>query len=244
MEVTLSRRRPLHKLKTKPLAPVFAIVIAELCRNFGGMQTVNPSPLFAPETTGLLQNQAAATGPVLREFQAESAINMRYSTEVGNWRGKRRATHTMQIHSRRILRFLKRDYHITNLALAFLSRAGSEYLDRKQKTSAAFVLCETFIAELAGNTAKVVAERSLAAVGIERADVNFAVLSPNSVRLARLLQEADYILERLMLLELENLIPHTDRVMISNQMAHAFAAIKDAALCNVEKHVHEDDQTA
>ena len=157
---------------------------------------------------------------------------MRYTAEVGTWRSKRRATHTMLIHSRRVIRFLKRDYHITNLALAFLSRAGNEYLERKQKTSAAFVVCETFIGTLASNTAQAVAERSLASAEIERAQVNFAVLSPNSVRLARLLQETDHILERLMLLELENLIPHTDRIMLSRQMLDALVAIKDAALSN------------
>lgn len=165
---------------------------------------------------------------------------MRYTAEVGTWRGKRRATHTMQIHSRRVLRFLKRDYHITNLALAFLSRAGDEYLERKQKTSSAFVVCETFIADLAEKTALAVSERSLAAADIERANVNFAVLSPNSVRLARLLQEADHILERLMLLELESLIPHTDRVAISRKMLDGIVAIKEAALCNAEKVTQAD----
>ena len=167
---------------------------------------------------------------------------MRYSTEVGNWRGKRRATHTMQIHSRRVLRFLKRDYHITNLALAFLSRAGDEYLDRKRRTGEAFLLCETFIAGLAEKTTKAIAELSLGSANIERVDVNFAVLSPNSVRLARLLQEADHILERLILLELESLIPHTDRVMISSQMLQALVAIKEAALFNPEKATQSDAQ--
>lgn len=203
------------------------------CRTFNDMQEIELAPRSREPDDA--QASASAAGQTAEFGTAVGhRVAMRYEEKVDKWRTRRRATHTMRIHSRRLLRFLKRDYHVTNLALAFLSRVGHEYKERRDNTTTAFVVCEAFIGDIGQKTAQAVAERNLAPAQLDRVHVNFTVLSPNSVRLARLLQEADGILERLVLLELENLIAYSDRVLLTRQMLDAFTAIKEAALGHID----------
>lgn len=232
MAVTLARIERVARGRTGPADAVFAFGIGIAIGYFCAMN----------QTSGVILQMPLLLLP--RPVRVDDAHLltiplMRYSEDVAKKRS-RQGSHgeqTILLHSRRILLFLKKDFHIANLAMSFLLRAPAAYNERRAATETAFLQAEALVRLLAENTRNALLVDPNPVSGVPRQFVRFPVLCPSAVRFARLIQDCDHIMEALLLVEYAKGISYEDRLLMCRRLIDAIVAVKTATIARVESTV-------
>lgn len=162
---------------------------------------------------------------------ATDVVVLRYQEKVDKQRYTLAAHFPLDLQSRRILKFFKKEYNLINLALAFLKREADErYLSRKIASQQALKKATLEIEDWSTRFTHALKQIEYSAPTLERVRLHVVTLSPHSLRVANLAQKIDGIFEQMLTLEYRKIISTADRETIGEGLMHHLVLIKLAAM--------------
>jgi hypothetical protein len=162
---------------------------------------------------------------------ATDVIVLRYQEKVDKQRYTLAAHLPLDLQSRRILKFFKKEYNLINLALAFLKREADErYLSRKIASQQALKQATLEIEEWSMRFTLALKQIEYSAPALTRVRLHVVTLSPHGLRVANLAQKIDAIFEQMLTLEYRKIISTADREMIGESLMNHLVLIKRAAM--------------
>jgi hypothetical protein len=174
----------------------------------------------------------ASTNPPY-DVRAE-VVRLRYQDRVEAIKnGERAAICPISLSSKRLLSFLKKEFHIINLSMNFLRRLQHDerYIARQVAVQRAMKNAETLVTEWQARCVdEITLNGSPVGPAMHRMVVPVRVLTPRAAKLVDLLQRTDGIMEMLRVLEIRGRITNDDRLIVIQKLMNAFLLIKTAGM--------------
>ena len=162
-------------------------------------------------------------------------VKLRYEEKVAKHRYRQVATMTLSLQSRRTFRFLRKEFHLVNIALALLKCAEDDkYKSRKLATESALKNAEEKAYEWSVRFTSSLAKIKYDPPVLQRVNISFTVLSPRAGRVVQLIALIDTLCEQMLILEFHKQITFNDRNLVTQQLMEQLMLIKTAVTGKAE----------
>ena len=163
------------------------------------------------------------------------SFSMRYSDKVAKTAVGRTAEHArirVELSTRRSLRFLKKEFHLINLALEFMRRArhDARYVPRALATHRALVAMEKKTADWYAKFAAALSTIEHTPPNFEKVPAMVDVLTQRGARVLNLIVSIDAICVQMLTLEFRKVLSNADRQMVIEQLFDGLLEIKASAM--------------